>query len=1451
MSMSEQPCPSADALSSFVLGVLSESSLERIARHLDACKACEAAVAALEVLSDPVIAGLRRHPSGVVTSASSGVGSWAPGRRPTPPPLPERLGDYRILREIGRGGMGVVYEAEQVSLGRRVALKVLPRQALLDPESVARFRREARAAAALHHTNIVQVFGTGEQDGILYFVMQLIPGTGLDALIRELKRQPRGPGSPRPRLPDTAPPSFDASLAASVRRLVAGRFVTDPSSDRGKRSAERPPQESSALPVPSSALSSSGRSYWTSVARIGMQVADALAFAHAHGIIHRDIKPSNLLLDPQGTVWVTDFGLAKAPDQENLTQSGDVIGTLRYLAPECFQGRADARSDLYSLGISVYELLTLRGAFSATDRNQLLLQVLNQEPPRPGRVNPEVPRDLETIVLKAIAKDPGQRYQTAADLAADLRRFVEDRPVRARRITLPERLWRWCRRDPRTAGLLAALLLVGLVGLVGVFSQWWRAERNAAEEAGARLRAEHAEEEARESLYLGGISQARLEWRLNNTNGADRLLEETEPGRRGWEWRYLRGVQHPELATLIDPAVNLVATLAFSPVPLGSPEAGRNSPRLLAFSGFDAYHRTASTPIEVWDLTTGRRLHTLAGPSAVCSVALSPGGRFLAASHADKDARVWDVASGKQLHAWEQGGRLAFSPDGKLLAVSTPGGVVLREVAGGAAVQTVPGHGGRVAFSPDGSLLAVSSLAGVEVRDVRTGTELRRLPHGPDGKPTLQDPYFAEEGPALAFSPDGAHLVVATSPPRLWEVATGRLLHTLSGHAGLVTGADFSPDGRQVVTCGTDGTVRLWEIQGGSELLVLRGHRGWVRSVAFHPDGWCVASGGFQPGEVKLWDLTRHPEYLTLTHGTPQAIAFDPDGGRLHQLGIEGWLDDRDLPGAKRLGARIDLLNIAEKEKWTTPANLAVFSPDCRRVATVTNDRRTVKLWDVASGRELADLGALPHRTVHLAFSRDGRRLAAADWPGIKGGERTVRVWDVLSAAVLADFTFTAQAKQYFHGAVALSPDGSRVAFDEDTEQQAADGSLTRRTWVRVHDVPDRREVLRLPAGAGDIRSVTWSDDGALLAAGGAGKTFVWDSGGRVLTPDGLEGQIYRLAFSPDGRRLAGVNREEVLLWDVAVGKEVLTLRGTPPRQTDGGFNPALAWSPDGRWLAATNWQGNVNAWDGAEPRAGKPAETAADFVTLPVPPPRVTAWHLTQAGAALAGRQPAAAAFHLDRVREDELPDFWSQAERGHLLAQAGAWDRAAADLARLFGRPGPYPAEAWRDYARVLVLRGDAAGYRRLYERFVAEATAEDEGTRVWKALLAGLAPGGDTAAAVRVAEEALAAHRGHANLTLALGRALYRAGQGRQAVTRLEECLDREPQTAWLKWPWLALAQHQAGHAEEARRWFDQAAAKRKQVTARLAEPAAGLALDEGWPEFEIGYREAAAVLGTGKP
>jgi serine/threonine-protein kinase len=401
----------------------------------------------------------------------------------------QRLGEYRIVREIGRGGMGVVYEAEQESLGRRVALKVLPPGALANPRQVQRFQQEARAAARLHHSNIVPVFGVGAEGGTHYYVMQYIEGRPLDEVLAELRRL-RAQPNPRPASPlenpraggEPSPQRGDAFSAAVARSLWEGRFraaaepdrpgAGDPDAATHLEGTARPPAPRASAPSTgaagsSGALSDPQQPFAKSVAHVGVQVAEALEYAASQGVLHRDVKPANLLLDVFGTVWLTDFGLAKATGTPDLTRTGDLLGTLQYMAPERFRGRADIRSDVYALGLTLYELLALRPAYGAAGQAHLIGQITSEEPPRLDRLNPQLPRDLVTVVHKAMARDPADRYPTAGALADDLRRFLDDRSIVARRVRLPERTWRWCRRNPTMAGLLAALLVLALLATGG------------------------------------------------------------------------------------------------------------------------------------------------------------------------------------------------------------------------------------------------------------------------------------------------------------------------------------------------------------------------------------------------------------------------------------------------------------------------------------------------------------------------------------------------------------------------------------------------------------------------------------------------------------------------------------------------------------------------------------------------------------------------------------------------------------------------------------------------------------------------------------------------------------------------------------------------------------------------------------------------------------------------
>jgi serine/threonine protein kinase/Tfp pilus assembly protein PilF len=449
-----------------------------------------------------------------------------------------RLDEFRLLREVGRGGMGVVYEAEQESLGRRVALKVLSAGALVDAQQIRRFEREARSAARLHHTNIVPVFGVGEYEGTHYYVMQFIQGQGLNSVLDELKKlRDARTAKPTHQAP-TGHTEKQRAAADIAHSLATGRFVaetgtaTSPAGDAasaGWTGVNLPHSSASAHHTDSSfssvtgisgttTLSETDRRFAQGVARIGVQVAEALAYAHGQGVLHRDIKPSNLLLDREGNVWVADFGLAKATGTDDLTHTGDIVGTVRYMAPERFRGESDARSDLYALGLTLYELLALRPAFDESDRASLMRQVTQEDPPRLRRLNSRVPHDLETIIHKAIAREPGQRYASSKAMAEDLARFLDGRPILARRVSTTERVYRWCRRNPIVAGLLgmvAALIVAGLAGSIAAAVHF---RQTAASESAARHDAELARSQA--GIALSQAVQARGE--------ADRRRQEAE-----------------------------------------------------------------------------------------------------------------------------------------------------------------------------------------------------------------------------------------------------------------------------------------------------------------------------------------------------------------------------------------------------------------------------------------------------------------------------------------------------------------------------------------------------------------------------------------------------------------------------------------------------------------------------------------------------------------------------------------------------------------------------------------------------------------------------------------------------------------------------------------------------------------------------------------------------------
>jgi serine/threonine protein kinase len=421
------------------------------------------------------------------------------------------LGDFRIVREVGRGGMGVVYEAEQISLGRRIALKVLPFALTLDPRQLQRFKNEARAAAQLHHQHIVPVYYVGSERGVHFYAMQYIEGQSLAEVIeglRQLRRTEKAPAS---------------SAAALLRRVSRAEVTTGPYVPPADAAAD-----STVVPTGSlvTAYSQGSTPFYRAVARLGVQAAQALEHAHEYGIVHRDIKPGNLLLDGHGNVWVTDFGLAQFQADAGLTQTGDLLGTLRYMSPEQAGGQRvllDHRSDVYSLGATLYELLTLRPPFDGGDRQTLLRQILHDEPRPPRALDKSVPAELETIVLKALAKAPAERYATARELADDLERYLRHEPIRARRPTWPQRARKWARRHPSVAWSAVVLCLLTAAGSLvsaAVVRTAYEQERQRAQEAEERfLLAREAvdgvfklcEEELADRPQLDGLRRRLLE----------------------------------------------------------------------------------------------------------------------------------------------------------------------------------------------------------------------------------------------------------------------------------------------------------------------------------------------------------------------------------------------------------------------------------------------------------------------------------------------------------------------------------------------------------------------------------------------------------------------------------------------------------------------------------------------------------------------------------------------------------------------------------------------------------------------------------------------------------------------------------------------------------------------------------------------------------------------------
>lgn len=998
----------------------------------------------------------------------------APRTTPAPPLL--EIGNYAVLREIGRGGMGVVYEAEQRSLGRHVALKILPANSSKDVKALERFRREARAAAKLHHTNIVPVFEVGQDGDTCFYAMQYIQGQPLDEVIDELRR-PRATPNGEP-------------VGAATQSLWSGNLDFDVASLTQSAGARTPGSSSSASPKATgtaalpgdAAISSSAQNrqpYFRSVAQIGHQVAQALAYAHGRGIIHRDIKPSNLLLDAAGIVWVSDFGLAKT-DEDGLTRTGDLLGTFRYMSPERFHGECDARADVYSLGLTLYEMLTLTPAFSASNQAKLVEQIQSHEPPRPLAIDAEIPRDLETIVLKAIEKEPARRYASAEEMAYDLRRFLDDEPIHARRIGYTERLWRWCRRNRQVvtlSGVVFVLLMMVGFGLpVGLLLHAERDRALAAEDVAQKLltRAQKAEGEARAAEQENRV-RAHLA----------RAAAYRHSRRSGQRFQSLAEITK---AMELKPGPDLVNELRNEAV------AALMLPDLKVAQEWDG--APDGTDVRAVDAT------------------------FEHYAFVDEKGyvRIRRLGDHREIVQLRGGGRphgigdLEFSPDGRLFRhrLHTPQGLRTRiwRIDQPKPKLLLEDNHNTGSFRPDSLFYAAGYANGtIRVIDLKTGKETRRFESAlpPGAGVVVWNPRYPK--------------LVATAEQNLWivDLETGQRvteLH-LASSFGFV---DWHPEGRLLVATSRDFKLRIYDTITNQQVGPLfEGHRTEGIIVRFSHGGDRIASNDWS-GQLRLWDARTGKQLLSI-----------PAAGAVLQFSPDDKFLAGDFSAAKARYFRC----WTGKGFTTVPSPMAsnceykipiqTLSKDGRLVALHGSTDYQIALVDVARGEEV---GRLPIHGLPISNDPTGNGLWSFSaqnlirWPLVSDPKRPHH-YQIGPPSFVAKIGQISRPSTNADARVFAIPN-----FDQ--------GALV---WRR-----DDNRVLSTGPQV-DVRFSAVSPDGRWIATGShtEGKSAgakVWESATGTLVRDWPLGGWCIVGFSANGKWLVTTGGGP-RLWEVGTWKEM------------------------------------------------------------------------------------------------------------------------------------------------------------------------------------------------------------------------------------------------------------------------------------------------------------------------